>query len=177
MAFKSPKQKRKEKRTQEQEQEQEKPQPAKRPKTKKTYRQRRDEKRAEEEAERARDAELVAKAKAKRKHRASANTYEFAKDQRTGERVIEDNLCSIIRTDIPPGDARVTIGHDMKDWASFDYSGMTIGSVCSVTLPCAPDVESMDAAAEVAQQRAFSYLEQSHDRIASLLEDFLEKDK
>lgn len=73
---------------------------------------------------------------------------------------------------ISPGEEAVSVGYDIKYWASDQNHGMTVGSSAYVKVSCGP--KEMDAANDVASELAYEYMHRNAKRIRRDIDKFID---
>lgn len=73
---------------------------------------------------------------------------------------------------VEPGEETVSVGYDIKYWASDQNHGMTIGTSAHVSLSCRPD--GLDHANDVAADLAWEYMCRNAERATRKLDDFVD---
>jgi len=73
---------------------------------------------------------------------------------------------------VQPGEESVSVGYDIKYWASDQNHGMTIGTSAHVKVACGPD--DMDHANEVAAGLAWDYMNHNARKAKAKIMDFVD---
>lgn len=92
-----------------------------------------------------------------------------------GKELRRESASEVVDVLIRPGEARVSVGHSIKYWASDQNAGMTIDSMCNVSLPCEPTQAGLDMANDAASELAYTYMKRNGKRVESDMDDFLGK--
>jgi hypothetical protein len=75
----------------------------------------------------------------------------------------------LVNVDIEPGDAKVSVGYDCKQWGSDRVGGLTVGTSAHVTLSCNQRVGVMRVANDVAAELAWSFMKRNRERAKDVL--------
>ncbi|MCK4306545.1 MAG: hypothetical protein KAY24_20045 [Candidatus Eisenbacteria sp.] len=92
--------------------------------------------------------------------------------------VHEEEHVEVISVDsIEPGEARVSVGHDLKLWASEDTGGLTAGCAVNVEISCMQGFEAMSLANDVVSDLAIMFLERNLHRAREMVKRFKDEDR
>jgi hypothetical protein len=87
---------------------------------------------------------------------------------------VVDHHEDTIRMEVPiaPGEESVSVGYDVKYWASDQSHGMTIGASAHVKLSCGPG--DLDAANDTASELAWEYMNRNAKRAQNEINNFVD---
>jgi hypothetical protein len=86
----------------------------------------------------------------------------------------EDKTDLVHVEDIEPGDAKASVGYDIKYWASDQNHGMTIGSSAHVSLTCSQNSSVIALANDVAAELAWSFMHRNAERARRHIDKFID---
>jgi len=93
-----------------------------------------------------------------------------------GPVVHHEDKIEAVDVPVEPGPESVSVGYDIKYWASDVNHGMTMGTSAYVRLSCGETLKDLDRANEIAADLAYSYMEKNARAVQRDLDKFFDGD-